>query len=292
MTQYAGRGPAVPAALDVTSPANARVKSLQALRKRRVRESEGVTVVEGRDELQLALEAGVRPRLLIICPELARPAPADDERIVDRARSSGAEVVTMSRAAFSKASYRESPDGWLAIVPDPARELSALDSVVAEVSQSGRAPLLLVCEAVEKPGNLGAMLRTAEAAGVDAVVAASPVADWGNPNVVRASKGTVFAVPIAAATAEDVIRWLRRHRIHIVVATPETEQLVTDVDLTRATAVVVGAEHEGVSRVWFEPDIVGPDTVAAKLPMRGYVNSLNVATSAAIVLYEALRQRR
>ena len=274
-------------AVDITSPANPRVKWLQSLRRRRVRDDERVTVVEGYAELGLALDAGVRPRLLVTCPEIAE---AVELGLTERARAAGAEVVTMGRAAFAKASYRESPDGWLAVVPDPARPLADLDPVLTRLD--GQPPVVLVCEAVEKPGNLGAMLRTAEASGVDAVIAASPVADWGNPNVVRASKGTVFAVPIAAAAADEVIGWLRGHGLHIVVATPDTEREVSDVDLRGPTAVVVGAEHDGVSAGWFDPARVGPDATAARLPMVGRVNSLNVATSAALVLYELSRQRR
>ncbi len=273
----------------ISSPANPRVKWLQSLRKRRVRDEEGLTVVEGRDEIVLALDVGVRPRLVVISPELVSEA---DATLVARARELGAEMLTMSRAAFAKASYRESPDGWLAVVTSPARDLVAIDSVLAGAVGAGRCPLVLVCEAIEKPGNLGAMLRTAEAAGVDAVVAASPVADWGNPNVVRASKGTVFAVPIASAPSDVVVSWLRGHDLRIVVATPETTRLVPDTDLTGPTAVVVGAEHEGVSALWFDASQVGESAVAARLPMVGQVNSLNVATSAALVLYEAVRQRR
>ncbi len=273
---------------EITSPANPRVKWLLSLRRRRVRDDEQVTVVEGHDELVLALEAGVRPQLLAMCPDLlGEDAPA----IVDRVRSLGAEVVTMGVAAFAKASYRESPDGWLAVVPDPARSLEDLEPVLDAAIDAGRRPMLLVCEAVEKPGNLGAMLRTAEAAGVDAVISASPVTDWGNPNVVRASKGTLFAVPVAAASAEEVVGWLRRHGIRIVVATPDTDVLVTDADLTSSTAIVVGAEHDGISALWFDPQRIGPDATAVRLPMVGRVNSLNVATSAAIVVYEAVRQR-
>lgn len=275
--------------LDVTSPANPRVKWLASLRRRRVRDDERATVVEGFAELELALQCGVRPHLVVVCPDLAGP---DWATLIEPVRPLGSEVLTMSRPAFAKASYRESPDGWLAVVADPAGGLDRLDTVLERSATDGRAPLILVCEAVEKPGNLGAMLRTAEAAGVDAVVAASPVADWGNPNVVRASKGTVFAVPIASAPAMKVAGWLREHGLCVVVATPEADVVVSDLDLTGPTAVVVGAEHAGLSSLWYDADVVGPQVVAAALPMAGQVNSLNVATAAAIVLYEAVRQRR
>lgn len=286
MSEHAGdvtrRGP-----LRIASPANARVKWLRSLRKRRVRDGEGVTLVEGHAELSLAIDSGVRPHSLVVCPELIGPAPD----LVERVRALGADVMTMSAAAFAAASYRESPDGWLAVVPDPRMDLDTLGRLLDESRAEDRTPLLLVCEAVEKPGNLGAMLRTAEAAGVNAVVSASPVADWGNPNVVRASKGTVFAVPVASAQADDVVAWLRARAIRIVVATPDAETLVTELDLSDPTAVVVGAEHAGLSGLWFDPAVVGAQTVSARLPMVGRVNSLNVATSAAIVVYEAVRQR-
>jgi RNA methyltransferase, TrmH family len=144
----------------------------------------------------------------------------------------------------------------------------------------------LVCESVEKPGNLGALLRTADATGVEAVIAASPVTDWGNPNVVRASKGALFAVPIASAAAPEVRTWCSDRGLHIVAADPEADALVTDIDMTGPIAVVVGAEHDGLTDVWRSRSVT-----SAKLPMRGRVNSLNVASAAAVVLYEAVRQR-
>jgi TrmH family RNA methyltransferase len=260
----------------ITSPVNPTVKWLVGLRKRRTRDAEHVTLVEGLDELTLALDAGVTPRAVFWCGAFVSATSA--ATTLDRVRALGAEVVNLGAQAFRKASYRESPDGWLAVVPDP---VTSLDGVTL-----GANPLVLVCEAIEKPGNLGAMLRTAEAAGVDAVVAASAVADWGNPNVVRASKGTVFAIPVAAAPTADVVAWVRRHGLRLVVATPDGTASVTDVDLTGPTAIVVGAEHAGVSRY-----LTRTADVTAAIPMRGHVNSLNVATSAAIVVYEAVRQR-
>ncbi len=262
-------------ALDITSPSNARLKALVTLHKRRSRAEAGVTVVEGHDELALALDAGAVPTTLFCCPELVTEERA---ALLDRVAGTGCEIVRLGRAAYDKVSYRDSPDGFLAVVPDPARPLDHLD-----LSASA---LVLVVEGIEKPGNLGAMLRTAEAAGVDAVVAASPVTDWANPNVVRASKGTLFAVPVAHAPTEEVVAWLRARGLRIVVATPEAPHLVTEVDLTGATALVVGTEHDGVSATL---KAAADDLV--RLPMAGRVNSLNVATAAAVTVYEAVRQR-
>lgn len=271
MTIYDGRP-----TLEITSVGNPRVKWLTELRKRRVREAEQVTIVEGHDELLLALEAGVVPREIYYSPELVRDALPIDA--LERVRARGAQLVELSEAPFRKASYRESPDGWLAVVDNPARPLK-------HIPLSHR-PLVLVCESIEKPGNLGAMLRTAEAVGADAVVAAAPVTDWGNPNVIRASKGTVFVVPVAAAPAHEVIAWLGEKGVQIVVATPDAPDLITGTDLTGPVAVVVGAEHAGVSDAWSP---VADHT--ARLPMFGHINSLNVSNSAAVILYEAVRQR-
>ena len=185
------------AGVDITSPANARVKQLVALRHRRARDRAGVTLVEGYEELGLALSAGARPLTLYVCPDLAG---GDAQPMIDRVAGLGAEVVRVSRAVFGKIAYRESPDGWLAVLPQVPAGLSLLDL--------GPRPLVLVCEGVEKPGNLGAILRTADAAGVAAVVAADPGTDWGNPNVVRASKGTVFSVPVASAPSAEVLAWI------------------------------------------------------------------------------------
>lgn len=262
-------------ALDITSPGNPRLKALAGLHRRRSRREAGVTVVEGHDELALALEAGAVPTTLFTCPDLVT---ADRAPLVEQVRATGAEVLRLGRAAFERISYRDSPDGLLAVLPDPARPLRTLELPTEA--------LLLVAEGVEKPGNLGAMLRTAEAAGVDAVVAASPLTDWANPNVVRASKGTLFAVPVADAPAAEVVAWLRERQVRLVVATPEADALVTDADLTGAVAIAVGTEHEGVTDALRD----AADQLV-RLPMAGRINSLNVATAAAVCVYEAVRQR-
>lgn len=262
--------------LGITSPANPRIKWLVSLRRRRTRDAERLTVVEGYDELMLALDAGVTPRQVYWCPDLARDEQR--EKLLSRVEALGSQVVPLGSAAFGKASYREGPDGWLAVVDEP-------DATLEQIELGHRA-LVLVCESVEKPGNLGAMLRTAEAVGADAVVAASAVTDWGNPNVVRASKGTVFAVPVASAPSAEVASWLQRRAVTIVVATPDAPTLVTDLDLTGPIAIVVGAEHAGVSS-----ELRRAADLTATLPMAGRVNSLNVAASAAVLLYEAVRQR-
>ena len=264
--------------LHITSAANPRLKALATLRRRRGREQTGQTLVEGYDELGLALSAGVRPATLFLCADLmAHPAAQQD--VVDAAADVGSEVITLSRAAFEKVAYREGADGFLAVVPAVFARPDDLDLPDR--------PLLLVAEGVEKPGNLGAMLRTADAAGVDAFVAADPVTDWGNPNVVRASKGTVFSVPVAADSTTATLGWLSARAVRLVATTPDTDTLHTEVDLTGPIAIAVGTEKTGLT-----DEVLDAADVKVRIPMSGKVNSLNVATSAAIVLYEAVRQRR
>ncbi|GAA1245452.1 TrmH family RNA methyltransferase [Oryzihumus leptocrescens] len=264
--------------LIITSAANARLKSLTALRRRRTREETGTTLIEGYDELSLALDAGVLPRTIYYCPELMLE-PVVQQDVVRRVAARGVETVQLGRVAFEKVAYREGPDGFLAVVDSVVR--SCADLTV------GPAPLALLCQGVEKPGNLGAMLRTADAAGVEAVIAADPVTDWGNPNLVRASKGTVFSVPVASDSTEATLAWLRDNGIALVATTPDTDLDYTDVDYTGPVAISVGAEKYGLTG-----EVLAAADYKVRIPMVGRANSLNVATSAAIVLYEAVRQRR
>ncbi|MCH8611531.1 RNA methyltransferase [Arsenicicoccus dermatophilus] len=264
--------------LVITSAANPRLRALTGLRRRRVREEAGLTLLEGFEELELALSAGVRPQSLYYCPELMLD-PDAQLAVVRAAAEDGAETVRLGRAAFEKVAYREGPDGFLAVVASVDRGLA--DLVLPED------PFVLICEGVEKPGNLGAMLRTADAAGVDAVLAADPVTDWGNPNVIRGSKGTVFSVPVATATSAQTLAACRRRGVMVVAATPDTDVEHTDVDYTGPVAIAVGAEKTGLTTEFLEAA-----DVRVRIPMVGRANSLNVATSAAIVIYEAVRQRR
>ena len=262
--------------LHITSASNPRLKELVALRRRRTREETGSTLLEGTEELSLALEAGVTPFAVYHCPELMQDYGPE---VVETARAAGAQVVELSRTAFDKVAYREGPDGVLAKVPAPGLSWDEVELPAH--------PFVLLVEGVEKPGNLGAMLRTADAAGVDLVVAADCVTDWGNPNVVRGSKGTVFSVPVVATTREEA--WTRLHDlgVRIVATTPDTDVEHTDVDYSGGVAVAVGSEKYGLT-----PEALAASDHRVRIPMVGRANSLNVATSAAIVLYEGVRQRR
>ncbi len=262
----------------ISSGQNPRVKAVVRLRERRHRQAEGVLIVEGADELTLALEAGVRPTQVFVCRELSQARPGGAPR--QPPLPGDVEVIEVTAPVFAKLAYRENPDGWLAVVPAP---WSGLEALAARLSPN---PLLLVCEAVEKPGNLGAMLRTADAAGVDALLVCDPGTDPGNPNVVRASRGTLFTVPVALASGAEALAWLRARGIMTVAATPQAERLYTQVDLRGPAAIVVGAEDQGLSEPWLRRA-----DQQARIPMAGRVNSLNVSAAAALLLYEAVRQR-
>jgi TrmH family RNA methyltransferase len=264
--------------LIITSPSNPRLKNLIALRRRRSREESGLTLIEGFEELSLALEAGVLPRAVYYCPELMLDPEAQLD-VVSGVAAHGMDTIQLGRGAFEKVAYREGPDGFLAVVESVTRTCADL--------MVGPDALALLCQGVEKPGNLGAMLRTADAAGVEAVIAADPVTDWGNPNLVRASKGTVFSVPVASDSTAATIDWLSGQGIALVATTPDTDVDYTEVDYTGPVAIAVGAEKYGLT-----DEVLAAAAHRVRIPMAGRANSLNVATSAAIVIYEAVRQRR
>lgn len=226
-------------------------------------------LVEGYDELTLALGSGLRPQSLLTAPELV-------SRSID---IPSADVTTVTRAVFEKISYRDNPDGWLGIFPIPKTSLE--DLRLRDV------PLVIVAESVEKPGNLGAILRTADAAHVDALLVCDPRVDLWNPNVVRASRGAVFTVPTVEIDSSTALAWLRSNKkMRVLAATPSAEVLYTSIDLNQPIALAVGTEDEGLTDFW-----VQNADIKVKIPMMGKVNSLNVSIAAALITYEAVRQR-
>lgn len=260
----------------ITSKQNPTVKALGNLRRRREREREGITIVDGFEELSCALDSGVQLEHLYYCPELM--GGAVHQARLQELLARGVQATEFTRDVFEKVAYREGADGWLATVYAVKTDLEHL-----ELSDN---PLLLVCEAVEKPGNLGAMLRTADAVGADALISTASVTDWANPNVIRASKGAVFAVPVADTTNEALYDWLKERGIAIIASTPDTDLLFTEPDLKKPTALFVGSEKYGLTDFWLQKA-----DRKVRIPMAGRVNSLNVATSGALLLYEAMRQR-
>jgi len=260
----------------ITSKQNPTIKALGNLRRRRERERAGITIVDGFEELSCALDSGVQIEQLYYCPELMG-GPAQETRLQELLVS-GVPATELARDVFEKVAYREGSDGWLATVP-------AIKTGLEQLQLSDN-PLLLVCEAVEKPGNLGAMLRTADAVGADALISTESVTDWANPNVIRASKGAVFTVPVADTTNQVLYDWLKEHGIAIIASTPDTDVPFTKPDLAKPTALFVGTEKHGLTDFW-----LNKADCKVRIPMVGKVNSLNVATSGALLLYEAMRQR-
>jgi TrmH family RNA methyltransferase len=255
--------------MDITSLQNPRIKHIVKLREdRKQRQRDGLMLVEGFDEIQLALSAGYQPWTILSAPEITS----------DQIDSISTETLTVTRAVFEKMSYRENPDGWLAVFPIPRVSLDDLN-----LSQ---APLLIVAESIEKPGNLGAILRTADAAQVDAIIVCDPRVDAYSPNVVRASRGALFSVPLVETKSAQALVFLQRKGIRVLATTPSAGAEYTRQDLRGPLAVVVGTEDEGLSEAW-----LSQADIRVKIPMMGKVNSLNVSVSTALIIYEAVRQR-
>lgn len=266
----------VPALPVLTSLANPRIRAASALRERRERDRAGLTLVDGARELRRAIDAGVAVVEVFVCePLLAGP---DARAALDRLRAGGIPLQPVSEPVFAKLAFGQRAEGLVAVIRIPSVRLD-------DLAIPGQ-PLVVVVEAVEKPGNLGAILRSADGAGADAVIAASPRTDLFNPNTIRASAGTIFGLPLAAATTGETRAWLAGRGLRIVTARVDAPTAYTDADLTGPVALVFGTEAEGLSDNWRD---AGADAI--RIPMLGIADSLNVSVSAAVLLYEARRQR-
>jgi RNA methyltransferase, TrmH family len=264
----------------ITSLQNPRLKQLVRLRDRRPRDEAGLFLIEGYRQVKRALAAGVKLGELYVGPDwfLGTNEPA----LIDEAEAAGAVVFELSKEAFAKASYRDRPDGLLAVAPQWKRTLADLDHVAA-----GADPFLLVVEAIEKPGNLGTLLRGADAAGVHAVIVCDPVTDIFNPNVVRSSTGVLFSLPVIVTESRELREWLRARKIRAVATTPAAEASYSDADLRGPLALIMGSEQYGLSEFWLKDS-----DLLVRIPMAGQADSLNVAMAAIITLFEAARQRQ
>ncbi len=255
--------------MDITSPQNPRIKHIVKLREdKRQRQRDQLIIVEGVDELNLAIESGLTPQTLLTSPELAT-------RTISNIH---AETLTVTPNVFEKISYRENPDGWLGIFSTPQTSLDLI--------QLSKSPLIIIAESVEKPGNLGAILRTADAAHVDALLVCDPRVDLYNPNVIRASRGAVFSVPCVEVTNQEALNYLRKHKIQILAATPQADNLYTEVNMKIPTAIAMGTEDKGLTDFWMTQA-----DVKVKIPMLGKVNSLNVSIATALIVYQAVNTR-
>jgi len=263
------------AVIAIESPHNPRIRAAAALRDRKDRAATGLALVDGARECRRAIEAGVTIETAFLCRPLLRSE--DAEAAAAALGDRGIEMLELSERAFEAIAYGDRADGIVLVVRPPSVHLDDLEP--------GPAPFILVTEDVEKPGNLGAILRTADAAGCDAVIAIGG-ADPFHPNVIRASIGTVFSVPLAVSTAGGVLDWLRGRAVRIVATRVDAPTIYSDADLRGPLAIVLGSEATGLSEAWDAPDIQ-----AIRLPMLGLADSLNVSASAAILAYEGRRQR-
>ena len=262
---------------ELTSPANPKIKHVVKLRSCSTREETGEMIVEGFRECRRALDNGYRPYAVFHCPELYLKNENEAQLVADAERV-GADVFTCSRTAFVKMAYKERPDGLLMTGPHVAKRLADL-----ELPPNA---LVIVTESIEKPGNLGTILRSADAAKVSAVIVCDRTTDIHNPNVVRASTGTMFSVPIVEASSDEALAWLKGKGFKILAATPHAEKLHFEVDLTGNVAIALGAEQYGLTAKWMD----GAE-LRVRIPMLGLADSLNVSAAATILVYEAVRQR-
>ncbi len=260
----------------LTSLKNPKVKYAASLRERRERDALGVTLLEGYRELFRANAVGITFREVFYCPELF--LGSNENALLDDLSGRGAMLYRCSEDVLRKLAYRERPEGLIAVIEIKRKTLADIPKV-----ENG---LYLVAETIEKPGNLGSMLRSADAVGATAVIVCNKQTDFFNPNVIRASTGAIFSMPLAEATSEECLTWLRSFGIRTLAATPHTTNNFTDSDMAHGVAVVVGAEQFGLTDYW-----MNSADMKVVIPMLGLMDSLNVATAATILLYEAARQR-
>ncbi len=254
----------------ITSSQNPKIRQLLLLQqKSSERRQSGLFVVEGQQELSHCLHAGYEIDTIFCCPAL----------VPDFHAPVGVRCFEVSREVYEKIAYRGSTEGVMAEVKTKKLQLSDLSL--------GDHPLLVVLESVEKPGNLGAILRSADASGVDAVVVCDPLTDLYNPNLIRSSVGAAFTVPCVACSSEECIRFLKSQHIRILTAQLQDSHLYYDTDMTCSTAIVMGTEHDGLTDQWRKAA-----DAHIRIPMLGQIDSLNVSVSAAILMFEAVRQRQ
>ena len=267
--------------MEIVSLQNTKIKKVIKLRERRQREKSQLFLIEGYRELLRAVENNRKVEELFICPEYF--LGSNEQALIDKVESLGGVIVPCSKSVFKKISYRDRPDGLLAVAPQKHLSLNELDASCLDKKEP---PFFLIAESIEKPGNLGTILRSADASGVQGVIICDRCTDLHNPNVVRASTGTLFTVPVVEATGEEVLEWLKKKNMTFLAATPSAKKVYTEVDLTGPVAIAVGTEQLGLSKKWMEQA-----TLQVKIPMQGNADSLNVATATTLLLYEVLRQR-
>ena len=266
--------------MKITSFQNPRIKGAVKLRNRRERDRTRTFLIEGYRELSHAVDGGVHFDLLFYSP--SHFLGSNEDHLIGQIASCNVETFEVAPEVFDKLSYRDRPDGLLAIAFQTPRPLSELEGVF----EKGSPPFFLVAEAIEKPGNLGSILRSCDGAGVDALLVCDRCTDIYNPNVVRASVGTLFTLPVLEVTSEEAIDWLKDRQVTIVATSPVAPSPFTQTNLSGPLAISVGTEQLGLSSKWME----AADTTVS-IPMHGVADSLNVAAATTLLLYEVLRQR-
>ncbi len=265
----------------LSSTSNPQVKEALSLREKRNRDHTKLFLIEGYREILRAYEGKISFLKIFICPELF--LGTNEQALIHHLEARGAKVVSTTEKVFSKLSYRDRPDGLLAI----ANQMQYTFSHLEKHLQKKKSPLFVIAEAIEKPGNLGTILRTSDAAGADGVIIVDHCTDIYNPNVVRASVGTLFTLPVLEASSDETLHWLKQHHIPVLAAIPQAEALFYDIDMKEGIAILLGTEQFGLSPFWkTNADI------SVRIPMHGHADSLNVAQACTILLYEAVRQRR
>lgn len=265
--------------LKLTSKENPRIKHLLHLRNRRHRDQAGEILIEGYREILRALEARFPIHTIFYTPDLF--LGENEIPLLLQARKQGARLIQISVPLMERISYRDRPDGLIAVGKWKSPLLRDF------VETLPHAPLVVVGERIEKPGNLGAMMRAADGAGVDLFLLCQRITDLANPNVVRASVGTLFTLKIREAeSSEEVYDFLKKYRLPVFAATPYGERIYSEVDYCQGAAIVLGNEQYGLSDFWLRKS-----DFRIRIPLRGSADSLNVATAAAVILFEAARQR-
>jgi len=266
---------------EISSLQNPKIKKVIKLNDRSERNETGLFLIEGYRELKRAADAGIHIKTVYVCPSFF--LGINEKDLIAAIQDTGAEIIYCHPKVFEKLSYRDRPDGLVGVALQMKRALRDLISSVA----TKKDPFLIIAEAIEKPGNLGTILRSADAAGADGVIVCDRCTDIYNPNVVRASVGTLFTIPVIEAASSEVILWLRQRKIKIIAATPSAKEEFTQSDLTGGVAIAVGTEQLGLSERWMQSA-----DIKVRIPMYGVADSLNVATATTLLLYEVTRQRR
>jgi RNA methyltransferase, TrmH family len=261
----------------INSTKNDRIKNIVKLRNRRERDKQKLMLIEGYRSLLRASNNMVEVKEFYYCPEFF--IGSNEQDLIDLYASRGTKVIEVNKPVFEKISYRDRPEGLLGVAPYFTKDLEKLDL--------GEAPFLVVAQSIEKPGNLGTIIRSTDGTGADGLILCDKCTDLFNPNVITASTGICFALPVVETSTQACLDYLKKNNISILSATPSADTLYTDVDMTGPVAIIVGTEQYGLSDEWLKES-----TINVKIPMLGQADSLNVSTATTLLLYEAVRQRQ